>query len=118
MLHRSGLELCSIRGSTTLTQLGHPKQKVAMVGRKEQKERSYPESNRGRPDVLHHEVMSIRTGSDNRYTIEPLYWMSAGAHVKIIYHGNFILARINQIMRTYPASSPEESSLLMVFGCN
>lgn len=37
----------------------------------EQKERSYPESNRGRPDVLHHEAMSIRTGSDNRYTIEP-----------------------------------------------
>ena len=38
---------------------------------KEQKERSYPESNRGRPDVLHHDVVSIRTGSDNRYTIEP-----------------------------------------------
>jgi hypothetical protein len=33
--------------------------------------RSYPESNRGRPDVLHHDVMSIRTGSDNRYTIKP-----------------------------------------------
>ena len=38
----------------------------------EQNERSYPESNRGRPDVLHHDVTSIRTGSDNRYTIEPL----------------------------------------------
>ena len=37
----------------------------------EQKERSYPESNRGRPDVLHHQMMSIRTGSDNRYTIKP-----------------------------------------------
>ena len=71
MLHRSGLGLCSIRGGTTLTQLGHPKQKVAMAGRKEQKERSYPESNRGRPDVLHHDVVLIRTGSDNRYTIEP-----------------------------------------------
>ena len=40
----------------------------------EQKERSYPESNRGRPEedqVTSREVVLIRTGSDNRYTIKP-----------------------------------------------
>ena len=41
-----------------------------------QKGRSYPESNRGRPDspdtLL--EERGIRTGSDNRYTIEPLMY--------------------------------------------
>ena len=41
-----------------------------------QKGRSYPESNRGRPDspdtLL--EERGIRTGSDNRYTIEPLIY--------------------------------------------
>jgi hypothetical protein len=39
-----------------------------------QKERSYPESNRGRPDSpdTRLEERGIRTGSDNRYTIEPL----------------------------------------------
>ena len=39
-----------------------------------QKKRSYPESNRGRPDSPNTplEERGIRTGSDNRYTIEPL----------------------------------------------
>ena len=37
--------------------------------------RSYPESNRGRPDSPDtlQEERGIRTGSDNRYTIEPFF---------------------------------------------
>ena len=52
-----------------------------------QNERSYPESNRGRPEGIkqyHDEVMLIRTGSDNRYTIEPFLDDNLGA-VNIMY---------------------------------
>ena len=52
-----------------------------------QNERSYPESNRGRPDSERQyriEVMLIRTGSDNRYTIEPFLDDNLGA-VNIMY---------------------------------